>query len=214
MSYKHINSQDRIVIDTLLSENRTKAYIARRLGIDRSSIGREIIRGSKPKPKNTKHVVRPKIIDMDGRKLRGSGFTKTKYEALDVCNKAVANRASKQKYYYAGLAGKRTKKRRKLANQLRIRIVQGSGSFLETYVLDNLKHEQWSPEQIAGRLLEHHAVHISPQTIYDYIYASSDKKSSLNTYGTRVDGIAASMAPSSGLRITRIISHLFTIESR
>ena len=177
MSYKHIKSADRIVIATLLGESRSKAYIARRLGMDRSSIGREIARGStKSKSKATKLVIRPKILDIDGRGLRGTGFTKTKYEALDTYNKAVAKQVSKQKYYYAGLAGKRTKKRRTLANRRRLRLVHGSGSFLETYVLDKLQLEQWSPEQMAGRLLEYYAIRISSQTIYGYIYNSGDKK--------------------------------------
>lgn len=177
MSYKHINSEDRIVIDTLLSESRSKAYIARRLGVDRSSIGREITRNStKPKPKAGKPIARPKILDTDGRKMRGSGFTKTKYEALDTYNKALSKQAVKNKYYYAGLAGKRTKARHKKANQKRLRLVHGSGSFLETYVLRQLRSEQWSPDQIAGRLLEYYAIRLSPQTIYNYIYDSGDKK--------------------------------------
>jgi IS30 family transposase len=177
VSYKHINADDRIVIATLLDECRSKAYIARRLGVDRSSIGREIERNaSRLKPKVGKVVARPKILDMDGRRLRGSGFTKTKYEALDAYNKAVARQAVKNKYYYAGLAGKRTKARHKEANQKRLRLVYGSDSFLEKYVLKNLQFEQWSPEQIAGRLLEFEGISLSPQTIYDYIYNSGDKK--------------------------------------
>jgi IS30 family transposase len=173
VSYKHIKSEDRIVIATLLDESRSKAYIAQRLGVDRSSIGREIARNaSKPKPTATKVVIRPKILDMDGRKLRGSGFTKTKYETLDAYNKAVTKQVAKNKYYDAGLAGKRTKARHKQANQKRLRLVHGSGSFMETYVLKQLQSEQWSPDQIAGRLLEYHAIRISPQTIY----SSDDKK--------------------------------------
>lgn len=177
MSYKHITSEDRIVIATLLAENRTKAYIARRVGVDRSSIGREIARGSsRPKPKVRKQTTRPKMLDIDGRTVRGSGFTKTKYEALDRYNKAIAWQTTKNKYYYAGLAGKLTRKRRKLANQKRLRLIHGSNSFLEQYILEKLTREQWSPEQIAGRLLKDNATGISPQTIYDYIYNSSDKK--------------------------------------
>lgn len=177
MSYKHIKPEDRIVIATLLDESRTKAYIARRIGVHRSSIGREIARGSaKNQPKPAKPIVRPKILDVDGRRLRGSGFTKTKYEAIDVYNKALSRQTTEQKYYYAALAGKRTKRRRELANQQRIKIVHGSNSYLERYVLEKLKSEQWSPEQIAGRLLEYEAIRISPQTIYEYIYNSVDKK--------------------------------------
>lgn len=177
MSYKHIRPEDRVVIATLLEESRTDAYIARRLGVDRSSIGREIRRNAaKVKPKVSKQIVRPKILDIDGRKLRGSGFSKDKYEALGAYNKAVAIRAVKNKYYYPGLASKRTKTRHKKANRKRLRLVHGSGSFLETYVLKQLCSKQWSPEQIAGRLLEFEGIRISSQTIYDYIYNSGDKK--------------------------------------
>jgi len=177
VSYKHIKSEDRIVIATLLDESRNKAYIARRLGVNRSSVGREIARNAtRPKPEAGKPIVRPKILDVDGRKLRGSGFTKTKYEALDTYNKAVAKQAARHKYYDAGLAHKRTKTRHKKANQKRLKLVHSSDSFLETYVLKQLQNEQWSPEQIAGKLGEKYLIRISPQTIYDYIYNSGDKK--------------------------------------
>ena len=177
MPYKHITSEDRVVIDTLLAEFRNNAYIARRLGVDRSSIGREIARNSiKSKSKASKPITRPKIHSVDGRKFRGSGFTTTKYEALDAYSKALSEQAIKYKYYYAGMANKRTKSRHKKANQKRLRLVYGSGSFLEQYVLKKLSIEQWSPDQIAGRLLEYFAIRISPQTIYDYIYNSGDKK--------------------------------------
>ena len=144
MSYKHINSEDRIVIDTLLAESRSKAYIARRLGVDRSSIGREVERNaSKPKPKASKPVSRPKIVDVDGRSLRGTGDVKAKYAALAAYNKALSKQAARDRYYYAGLAHTRTKARRKKSNQKRLRLVHGSGSFLEQYVLDKLTVEHW-----------------------------------------------------------------------
>jgi IS30 family transposase len=116
------------------------------------------------------------MLDVDGRKLRGSGFTKDKYAALAAYNTAVALEAAKNKYYYASLATKRTKTRRTKANQKRLKLVHGSGSFLEKYVLKQLCTEQWSPDQIAGRLGKDYSIRISPQTIYDYIYDSSDKK--------------------------------------
>jgi IS30 family transposase len=100
--YKHINSDDRIIIATLLEESRSVSYIARRIGVNRSSIGREITRGSsRPKPKHINKIARPKIIDIDGRKFRGTGFTKTKHQAIDTYNKAVAAQTSKNKYYYS-----------------------------------------------------------------------------------------------------------------
>jgi IS30 family transposase len=88
----------------------------------------------------------------------------------------MAQQAIKHKYYYGGLANKRVKTRHKIANRKRLKLVHGSGSFLEEYVLKQLQNEQWSPEQVAGRLAEDYAIRISPQTIYDYIYNSGDKK--------------------------------------
>lgn len=177
MSYRHINSEDRIVIATLLDESRDYSYIAKRLGVNKSTIGREVSRNAaKRKLKHPKVVPRPKLLDYDGRKSRSSGLTKEKYQAIADYNEALAVAAKANKYYYAGSAGKKARTRRKTANQLRIRIVHGSDSFLEQYVLDNLIHDQWSPEQIAGRLTEYLDESISPQTIYSYIYSSPEKK--------------------------------------
>ena len=177
MSYKHLNSEDRIVIDTLLSESRDNVYIASRLGVDKSTIGREIKRNaSKKKLKHLKAVARPAILDFDGRKLRSSGLTMDKYEAIASYDKAVAEQAKKSKYYYHGAANKKAKTRRGKANKQRLRLVHDSGSFLERYVLKNLTTDQWSPEQIAGKLDERFQIKISHRTIYDYVYNSSDKK--------------------------------------
>lgn len=44
MSYKHLKPEDRIVIDTLLLESRDYSYIAERLGVNKSTISREIKR--------------------------------------------------------------------------------------------------------------------------------------------------------------------------
>lgn len=177
MPYKHINSDDRIVIDTLLSESRDNVYIARQIGVDKSTISREIKRNaSKRKLKHPKVVSRPAILSFDGRTRRGSGLTKDKYEAIAKYNQAVTTQVQMNKYYYHGAANKQAKTRRKNANKQRLKLVHDSGSFLERYVLDNLITDQWSPEQIAGDLAEDYDIRISPQTIYDYIYNSSDKK--------------------------------------
>jgi len=88
----------------------------------------------------------------------------------------VAEQAKKSKYYYHGAANKKAKTRRGKANKQRLRLVHDSGSFLERYVLKNLTTDQWSPEQIAGKLDERFQIKISHRTIYDYVYNSSDKK--------------------------------------
>lgn len=175
MSYKHLKTEDRIVIATLLDESRNYNYIARRIGVDKSTICREIKRNSN-RFKHPKAVARPAILDIDGRKHRGSGFTQDKYSAIAEYNEAIAKKTKYNRYYYSRSASKKTRLRRKIANQKRIKIVHGSNSFLEQYILDNLIYDQWSPEQIAGRLKEYLDESISPQTIYNYIYNSTDKK--------------------------------------
>jgi IS30 family transposase len=53
-----------------------------------------------------------------------------------------------------------------------MKLVAGSGSWLEEYLLEQLTREQWSPEQIAGDLRRNHGMTIWPQVIY----ASPEKK--------------------------------------
>lgn len=177
MSYRHINAEDRTKIATLLDEGRDDSYIARRLGVHRSTIGREIARGStKPKPKRKRPPKVPEILKIDGRKLRGTGFTKDKYQAQETHKKEVASAKRLNSFYSAKVAQKKAKDRRTNANRLRVRITPGSDSFLENYVLEKLVGNQWSPEQIAGRLYKDYAIPICPETIYSYIYNSGDKK--------------------------------------
>lgn len=53
------------------------------------------------------------------------------------------------------------------------------------YVRDHLKHDGWSPEQIAGRLsLDYPKLHICHETIYSSIYARENKKFKLWQYLT------------------------------
>lgn len=46
MKYTHLSKEERIVISTLLKEGKTKSYIAKELGRDPSTVGREIKRNS------------------------------------------------------------------------------------------------------------------------------------------------------------------------
>ncbi len=60
MSFRHINAEDRTIIEILISEQRTKSYIARRLGVNCSTIVREIERNQiKPKVKAMKPPPKP-----------------------------------------------------------------------------------------------------------------------------------------------------------
>ena len=178
MSFKHITAEDRSAITTLLQEQRTPAYIARRIGVNRSTIGREIKRNqTKPQPVQLAQLpARPAILDIDCRHKRGSGLAQDKYEAAVVYARKVSEAMIHNSYYIAREANKRAVLRRTVANQTRTRLVYGSHSWLENHVRQQLTKEQWSPEQIAGDLRVNHGVVIYPQTIYDYIYLCPDRK--------------------------------------
>jgi IS30 family transposase len=178
VSYRHINTEDRIVVAALLEEERSYSYIARRIGVHKSTISREIKRNArKPKPQRNNKPKKPEILTLDGRKSRGSGLTKLKYEAIDEYRNKLYIFKSNNKYYYSSVANKKAKLRRKLSNQQRTLVVQNSHSSLENYILDKLSGDQWSPEQIAHRLYKEYSLKISFHSIYRYIYNSSDKRS-------------------------------------
>lgn len=177
MSFKHLTAADRGSVATLLGEARSCAYIARRIGVDRSTISREVRRGSnRPKPHRQPLPARPALLSIDGRSRRGTGFAADKQAAAVAYAQAVAGVRGENCYYVATEATAQARARRTAANQTRRRLVQGSGDWLERYVVRHLTRDQWSPEQIAGELRTTHRATIYPQTIYDYIYASPEKK--------------------------------------
>lgn len=177
MSFKHITSEDRVVIDSLLQEQRSNTYIARRIGVHRSTIGRELTRNqSKQKPVNKPWPARPILLGFDCRHKRGSGLAQDKYEVAATYAEKVREVKKYNRYYLPNEANKRSLARRARANKDRTRLVYGSNSWLEKYVRHCLSKEQWSPEQIAGDLRINHDTVIYPQTIYDYIYLCPDKK--------------------------------------
>ena len=177
MSFKHITAEDRSIVATLINEQRRSSYIARRLGVDRSTISRELNRNQiKPRPVIQAQPPRPAILDVDCRHKRGSGKAQDKYEAATVYSRKLLEAKQHNRFYTSREANKRAVSRRRLANGKRTRLVHGSDSWLETYVRSHLVHDQWSPEQIAGELRANHAIVIYPQTIYDYIYLCPDKK--------------------------------------
>lgn len=177
MSYKHINAEDRQTLATLINEQRNSSYIARRIGVNRSTISREIKRNqTKPRPVIQAQPPRPAILDVDCRHKRGSGLAQDKYEAAREYHQQVLAAKRHNRYYVVREANKRAVSRRIVANQERTRLVYGSHSWLETYVRRCLTKDQWSPEQISGDLRINHNTIIYPQTIYDYIYLCPDKQ--------------------------------------
>jgi len=177
MSFKHITADDRIVIGTLLDEEQTYSYIARRLGVHRSTVGREIHKNQiKPKPQALIIPTRPKLLDIDCRHKRGTGLAQEKYEAARNYAKQASEARYQNQFYVARAATKQAVGRRASANKLRTRLVHRSNSWLENYVKHRLIKDQWSPQQISGRLSKGYNLTISVQTIYDYIYLSPDKK--------------------------------------
>ena len=170
MSYRHLTSDDRVRIATLLDESNTQSYIAQRLGVHRSTISREVSSNkAREKPVAQPLPVRPVLLDTDCRHVRGSGLAQEKYEALEQFSRAVRVAKQANRYYEARAAQQRATQRRTLANTQRRRLVHRSGSTLEKHVRRQLLLEQWSPEQICGDLRKTQDVHLSPQTIYNYI---------------------------------------------
>ena len=177
MPFKHLTAADRTTIAVLLSESYNNASIARRLGVNRSTVGREVNRNSlRPKPRQLPMPPCPAILSVDGRSKRGTGFASDKHEAAIAYAQEVGAVRRQNRYYAAAVAHRQACTKRAAANRQRTRLVHGSGSWLEKYVLRQLTDEQWSPEQIAGDLRKNHQVIIYPQTIYDYIYTSPGKK--------------------------------------
>ncbi len=118
MSFKHITAEDRSVIATLLYEQGSNSYIARRIGVHRSTISREIKRNQiRPKPPQAVALpVRPTILDMDCRHVRGSGLAQDKHEA--AVRYAAQVRVAKRShcYYTSSEANRRAVSRRTRAN--------------------------------------------------------------------------------------------------
>lgn len=180
MPFKHLTADDRAAIATLLGEGRDRAYIARRLHVDHSTVSREVKRNSqRPQPPQQPLPTHPAILAVDGRSKRGTGFASDKHEAAVAYAAAVARVKRQNQYYVAATAHKQARARRAAANRSRMKLVHGSGGWLEKYLLEQLTHKQWSPEQIAGELRRNHSVTIWPQVIYDYIYTSPEKKALL-----------------------------------
>ncbi|QQS20265.1 IS30 family transposase [Candidatus Saccharibacteria bacterium] len=176
MSYRHLISDDRVVIATLLQEHRNQSYIASRIGVNRSAISRELARNkTRDKPVQIPLPKRPTILDKDCRHARGSGLAQDKYEAGENYCSAVREVHLANRFYEPRSAQRAATTRRLNANQSRLRLAYQSGDWLEQYVRHRLLKNEWSPEQIAGGLRRNYGIVLHWQTIYDYIDLCSNK---------------------------------------
>lgn len=176
MSYCHLTKDDRTVIATLRTESRTQSYIARRVGVDKATIRRELARhAGKARPALQPLPPRPVLLDTDCRHARGSGLAQEKYQVTFQYARAIRETRAANRDYDAAAAQTQAAARRTRANQQRRRLVYGSHSWLEGYVRSRLLREQWSPEQIAGRLRQQYQPTLHWQAIYDYITRCPDR---------------------------------------
>ena len=54
---------------------------------------------------------------------------------------------------------------------------------MKSFIIEKLRHEQWSPEQIAGELKKRHRkTVISHETIYQFVYSEEGKMLKLWTH--------------------------------
>ena len=118
--YKQLTRDQRYTIKALLQESYSQIYIAKRIGVHRSTVCREV--------KRNKQVKEP---------------------------------------YYAGIADNLARKRKKVCRKP-VKLTDSVQRILIPYIKDD-----WSPEQIAGRLKITGELMISHETIYKFI--SQDK---------------------------------------
>lgn len=81
-------------------------------------------------------------------------------------------------HYGAATADKRAQDRRRAASTIRYRLTDD----LRTLIDDKLRSEQWSPEEISGRLRDEGHRSVSHETIYLYIWRDKRSGGDLHTH--------------------------------
>ena len=121
------------------------------------------------------HITKDERIQLETLKKEGCSFRYIAKElgknVSNISREISRNKDPVTANYHYSLANKMAQSRRKQANSSRVKIKIGSE--LEAYILAKME-ENWSPEQIAGRLKsEVKSLKLptpAPQTIYDFIY--------------------------------------------
>lgn len=157
--YRHLTLDDRIHIQTLHERGNSKAEIARSVGVHRSTISREITRGSW-QPEHDHANLRPY--------LRNRLDTRGPHERLYLGSQAHLQ------------AGTRTARSH---NPYRM-----SHDLLVDWVLSALRRG-WTPEEIGGRLPiefpDDTRMRASTETLYAWIYAPGQSRRQLRQYLSR-----------------------------
>lgn len=157
--YRHLTLDDRIEIEKLLDHGHTHAEIARRVGVHRSTIGREVKKRSW-QPERDHANLRPH--------LRNKLNTRNSHDRL----------------YLAGQAQLHADTRRARSHQP-YRLTYDP---LIDWVIGHLRRG-WTPEEISGRLpLDHpddHRMRVSTETLYAWIYSPAQEHRQLPQYLAR-----------------------------
>lgn len=111
--------------------------------------------------------------------LKRAGYNQTESAALIGCHKSTISRElsrnSGRKGYYSRLAIARA----------RLRQRRGHGSRISAKTWQRVRQhlrQDWSPEQIHGRLQRNNQATVSPERIYQYVYTDKRRGGTLHTH--------------------------------
>lgn len=154
--YRHLTIDDRIEIQRAVDRGVSQAVIARRLGVHRSTISRELRRGSW-QPEQDHANLRPYLRNR------------------------LNTHAPRDRLYLAGQAQVRADDRKARSHQP----FRMSYDRLLDWVITHLR-KGWTPEEIAGRVRidfpDDPRMRISAETLYAWIHAPSQKHRQLAQY--------------------------------
>lgn len=157
--YSHLTLNDRIEIERLLDYGHTHAEIARRIGVHRSTISREIKKRSW-QPERDHANLRPYLRNK------------------------LTTRSRRDRIYLAGQAQLHADANRVRSHQP----YRMTYDRLVDWVITHLRRG-WTPEEISGRLPIEHPddprMRVSPETLYAWIYAPAQQHRQLSQYLAR-----------------------------
>ncbi|WGD36544.1 IS30 family transposase [Lysinibacter sp. HNR] len=157
--YSHLTLEDRVQIELFLEQGYSQAEIARRIGVNRSTICRELHRNSW-QPESDHTNLRP--------------YLRNKLDSRDP----------HERIYLAGQAHLHAERRATRSHQP----YQMRHDQLADWVITHLRRG-WTPEEISGRLTaefsDDHRMRVSVETLYEWIYAPAQRHRELWQYLAR-----------------------------